>query len=433
MLRARVDRELSRSAALRVHEASDGNPFYALELARAVTAAGGLDASGTLPVPDRLGELLSRRLAELPRAAAPVLAVAAILSRPTRAALRCVPGRRGRGGRRRRRRRRGGPCRARTRPRLAHPLLAAAAEAGVGTGERRELHRRAADAASGTEERLRHLAVVAEGPDPALAAALDEAADATGRRGAAYAAAQLAELAVAVSPSGNDRVLRQLRHTRLLVRAGDGGRAAELLERLARDCPAGPARAEALMQLSSLVPVRRGVSILEQARDEAAGVPALLAEVRNHLATAIGVSGDAAAWQIELEAAAELAREAGAEGVLARALSMLGVARALRGGGPQRELMGRAAALAEQRHDVPAYEHPSLWLGMQLMFADELDEGRVWMEDALRRAVEDGDVDSECGVYLHLIDLEVRAGALQSAERYATGRARRGGGSGRRG
>ncbi len=64
LLRARLSRTVSRPTLLRLHEASGGNPFYALELARAALGADGslADPTQPLPVPERLEELVSTRL-----------------------------------------------------------------------------------------------------------------------------------------------------------------------------------------------------------------------------------------------------------------------------------------------------------------------------------------------------------------------------------
>ena len=63
LLRDRLSRTVSRPTLLRLHEASGGNPFYALELARALGAEGSIgDPTQPLPVPERLEELVSARL-----------------------------------------------------------------------------------------------------------------------------------------------------------------------------------------------------------------------------------------------------------------------------------------------------------------------------------------------------------------------------------
>ena len=94
----------ARPTLLRLHEASGGNPFYALELARALGAEGAVrDPTLPLPVPERLEELVSARLAGLHRrdarsARARVRACAADGARarePRHRAERARPGARG--------------------------------------------------------------------------------------------------------------------------------------------------------------------------------------------------------------------------------------------------------------------------------------------------------------------------------------------------
>ena len=89
VLRVKLDVALSRPRLLELHDLSSGNPFFAIEIARA-----GLPASGseTLAVPDSVGALLRQRLAALPDAvrSAALLAVAA--SQPTRALLERATG-----------------------------------------------------------------------------------------------------------------------------------------------------------------------------------------------------------------------------------------------------------------------------------------------------------------------------------------------------
>ena len=63
LLRSRLDRTVPRPTLLRLHEASGGNPFYALEIARALGSETAVrDPTQPLPVPARLEELVSARL-----------------------------------------------------------------------------------------------------------------------------------------------------------------------------------------------------------------------------------------------------------------------------------------------------------------------------------------------------------------------------------
>ena len=76
LLRERLGIELARPQLARLHEVSGGNPFFALELARA--PRGG--------VPESLRDLLGDRLSGLPTQTTNVLLLAAALARPTEAA-----------------------------------------------------------------------------------------------------------------------------------------------------------------------------------------------------------------------------------------------------------------------------------------------------------------------------------------------------------
>src|SRR5262249_52739040 len=82
------------------------------------------------------------------------------------------------------------------RLRFDHPLVASAAYAHLTAASRRALHRRLASLVRSPEERARHLALAADGPDSAVAGLLDDAAKHARARGAADAAAELGALAL---------------------------------------------------------------------------------------------------------------------------------------------------------------------------------------------------------------------------------------------
>ena len=63
VLRTRLGTSLPRPLLRRVHAASGGNPFYALELGRVLTErAGELDPGRPLPVPETLDEVVRERI-----------------------------------------------------------------------------------------------------------------------------------------------------------------------------------------------------------------------------------------------------------------------------------------------------------------------------------------------------------------------------------
>ena len=159
LVRERFDRSLSRPTLLRLHELSEGNPFFAIELAR------GLSENEELTVPRALSELLRARLAATSERTQDVLLAAAALARPTVEVLERVdegvdaaldeavsaelledePG----------------------IVRFTHPLLASVHYTGASPTARRAVHRRLAEAGLEAEERARHLALAADGPDEA--------------------------------------------------------------------------------------------------------------------------------------------------------------------------------------------------------------------------------------------------------------------------
>ena len=82
MLRARLGRSWPRPLLRRIHENADGNPFFALEIARALERDWTSPGS-TLPVPRDLEELLRARIDVLPASARSALLVVSASSQPT--------------------------------------------------------------------------------------------------------------------------------------------------------------------------------------------------------------------------------------------------------------------------------------------------------------------------------------------------------------
>jgi predicted ATPase len=272
----------------RVHEASGGNPFYALELVRALQVRGGRIQPGRpLPVPETLEAILRQRLEVLPTRAREILAAAAALARPTEAIL-------------------GDPLALEQAfeagiielsdgdVRFTHPLLASAAYTSIEPAERWLLHRRLAEAVSDPEERARHLALGAEEPSEEVANALGEAARHAAARGAPAAAAELAELAVRLTPATSEDRLRErkVEAAGCYLFAGDLARSAAILEPLADEVPAGSARADALLLLaSSQQSFQRSLDLAERALVEAGDDDAHLAKINCYIGELLIVQG----------------------------------------------------------------------------------------------------------------------------------------------
>ena len=283
LLQAHLALTLARPTLLRVHETSGGNPFYALELARALGAD--VDPTQPLAVPGTLEGLVRARLDELPPATRDALLLAAAVGRPSAEffasldvtadalhpalAARVIE-------------RTDGTIR------FTHPLLASVIYQGVSTDERRRAHARLALVVADPLDRARHLALSSECPDTRIAAVLDRAAALASTRGAPIAAAELAEHALRLTPPGacSDRHRRLLAAARVERSAGEWARARGLLADLLAETRAGSMRAEALVLLAELENERNSVPLLEEALREAVSRPALQSVIHCRLAWA---------------------------------------------------------------------------------------------------------------------------------------------------
>jgi DNA-binding CsgD family transcriptional regulator len=418
LLRDQLDVTLTRPALHRVHEASGGNPFYALELVRALQVRGGRIQPGRpLPVPHTLEAILRERLEVLPLRARKVLAAAAALARPTEAILRDTlaleqafevgvielsDG----------------------EVHFSHPLLASAAYMSIGAAERRRLHRRLAGVVSDPEERARHLALGAEDPDEGVAGALDEAARGAAARGAPAAAAELAELAVRLTPATAQVRLRErtVEAAWYHLAAGDLAKSAAILEPLAKEVPAGGARADALLLLaSSQQTFERSLDLAKRALVEARGDDARVAKIECYIGEILLVQG-AADQALEHARAALASAERASDGnVLALALSTVAWFETLTAVEPTPGLLEQAVSLEHARLQAQASDStsPSFALSMRLMLAGRLNEARARMRMSLDRAVSLGDEGARPAALCHLVALECRAGNWPLAARHA--------------
>src|SRR6266540_4141308 len=212
LLRSRLD--VSFTPLLQLHRAATGNPFFALELARAVARKEGQPAPGApLPVPANVQALLGERLARLPEGVREALALVAALDQPTPelvAAALPAPGRSDQ--------LLGQAASAGViefddgRIVFSHPLIAAAIYSQLEPPRRRRLHRRLAEIVNDPEERARHLAAATVGPNREVAAVLEEAAKRAHARGAPDAAGELCERAAELTPSA---LSEEVHHRRL--------------------------------------------------------------------------------------------------------------------------------------------------------------------------------------------------------------------------
>lgn len=280
LLQDRLGRAFARQTLLRIHERSGGNPFFALELARALdTDVGPFDP---LPVPETLDQLVRERLAGLPGATREALALASALGAPSESLLGRV-----------------GisaevlePAvdahvieRERGTIRFTHPLLSSVLYKDLGT-RRRKVHGRIAAVVDDPVLQARHLALATDEPDAAVAEALEAAATVAADRGASAGAAELAEGAWRLTPASDadERRLRALAAARAHRAAGEWTRARTVLGDLLDEPGIGAVRAEALFLLAGLEGLDRGIALLEEALREASSRPALQVAIQCRLA-----------------------------------------------------------------------------------------------------------------------------------------------------
>jgi DNA-binding CsgD family transcriptional regulator len=426
LLRTHLDVSFPRPALLRIWEASAGNPFFALELARALERRGGrIEPGEELPIPPALNELLRERLDGLSASALGVTQTVAAIAKPSRAFVVTAAGRGAERGL------------AETieaevleldgdRLRFTHPLLRSAVSSRLTPQERTSLHRRLARLVTGVEEQARHLALAAQGPSRMAASALDEAAEAAHNRGASTAAAELAEQALQLTPASDaeDVLRRTLLAAERLGQAGDERRAIVVLEQAHEATPPGAERAAVLLRLSQATHRVHGAGeaarLSRSALVEAGGDAALEAAVHLWLADLTRfVEGPSVERGLEhAELALAAAARAGDPLLRCRALANFGLMRFVAGRGVPDAEMEEALALERSLGGWPLTD--ATWtVGHQLGWSGEdLERAREHLH-AYRDAMRARDSIEE-GHSLHWLSLlEWRAGNWELAARYA--------------
>jgi ATP/maltotriose-dependent transcriptional regulator MalT len=424
LLRERLGLELTRPQLARLLETSGGNPFFALELGRELlrTDAGptGLRA---LRVPESLRELLGDRLARLPAETADVLLEVAALARPSvdlvatahgdservLAALDAAV-------------RAGVVELDDSRVRFAHPLLASICYEQAPVWKRRTVHRALASAVSDTEERARHLALAAEGPDTGVASELDIAAQQAAARGATAAAAELSELAADLTPG--DPALARLRrlHAADFHRlAGSTERAAAMLEHLLDEVPSGLERADILFALAATrrLAAPTMVRLCDEALAEVSGDDTRAARLLAYRSWAHMFEGDVHTALADARAALERAERVGDPTLIAVAIARVAQAEAYTA---ERTpgLIEHGVEIEEgQQLSLEYYESPRVALTRFLMGVGELDRARAILEKLEGNAAARGDDGTRRQVLWRLSQLEWLAGRWEQALEHA--------------
>jgi AAA ATPase domain len=409
VLRDGLGATFGRPTLVRIHLASGGNPFYALEIAREVLARGTDDPAEPLPVPANHRDLALLRVRRLPRATRDALLAVAALARPSIADVdvgALGPAERA------------GIVRVEPDGRVAfaHPLFGSALYGAANTGVRRQLHRMLASKVDSLGERARHLALGADGPDEATARLLDEAAGSAAPRGAPDLAVELAELARRLTPPGDPEaeVRRDLALADRRYFAGDAHGARRELERSFASLPPGDPRAEVLLELGSVVWTQGGIAGLEmfdRALREAES-PKLLARIHSR-ASAFAEDCDVAYHHAE--AALTMLDEDEEPFLYGFALHNMALWKFYAGFGADHDAVRRGMDL---QRDMASWEMstvPAFWVRN----LDDFATARTRFEDLLRAFREHGDEASTCGITAQLAIVEAMTGHIDRARTLA--------------
>ena len=413
---------LPRPLLSEVHEASGGNPFYALEIVRTLRrTSASVEAGQPLPVPESLHDLVHDRLLALPPDSRDYLLAAAAHAHPTTTVVEAASGVS----------RHAGLTPALEsrivkldgdRIRFTHPLLAAGAYAAADPVRRAEIHARLAELLEDPEARAWQLAASVEEPDEAVAAVLEEAARHARARGAPRPAALLLDRASGLTPRDHpdDACRRAVDAAYLHYESGDSSRAEVQLRDVVAELAPGWNRARALVRLARVrayEALDEAVELFLQAAEEAEGDRELLAVAHEGVGFCLWRLYERLDEALEhADLAARLALELGNEALAGEALGTRLVAELLLG----RETAAATAALALAQQpaatELRVLAQPRSSIAMDYLgWIDELERARDEMVELLRRASELGDESSPPFVLAHLSLVECDLGELDSA------------------
>jgi DNA-binding CsgD family transcriptional regulator len=285
---------------------------------------------------------------------------------------------------------------------FAHPLMRSVVLETARSADRRAAHRRLASVVPGFDARARHLGLGAEAPEEAIAGTVEDAARVAAHRGACDSAADLAELAVALTPLKEPHRRRQriALAARQRFEASDPARARALLEDIIDSTPAGSERAELMRCLARYrafcgEPLAAWAEMLALALYQAAGgdprLRGLILLDQAVVASNMGNFGEAARRG---ELALRAAERAGDPALQAQCCAGLAFAAFVLGEGLRQDLIGRARRGPAEPAALSMELRPNIAVGHVLHWAGDLSAAREIYEreyaTALRAGVETG-------------------------------------------
>lgn len=420
MLRTRLGTSFSHPTLRRIEAASRGNPFLALEIARALQRRGIMSVGvEPLPVPETVAGLVQERLSELDAETLDVLRVVALGSGLSIARVLTVCG----------------DSAAVDRAvsvgflesekgmlRFTHPLFAAVIDEATPSTRSRELHARLARASADLEEHARHLALAATSTSLETAEVVERAARNAVARGAPVSAGELFRLAAELTPEGSEeRVRRELEGSDYLAISGETAAARTLLERLVEDVEPGRLRAGAQLRLARIREDDFEAAELLLAEALATdGLEASLAADLHFAASDVAwARGDRRRGQEHAHRALEHAEADGDPAMVASALVQVVWLDWSSGLPLDDERLERALALERDVDPLALRASPSQVAGHALLALGRQEEARAAFESALTQAESAGVQYWRVDVLYRLCLLEGRSGNLARADELA--------------
>lgn len=415
----RLGRSLSRPTIVRIGEVSGGNPFYALELARATADS---DSNPEVRLPRTLTALVQARLSGIDTEVRELLLAAASTAMPTvdiiaRACGMTV----GRVVELLETDQAGDIVRIDgNRVEFTHPLLATGLYTEATPAQRRAMHRHLATAIDQPELRARHLALSAATADSSTLEALDAAAEALSAQGAPMVAGELADIAIKL---GGDTPLRRIRAASHHFRAADMTRAQRTVEPVLVQCPAGLMRAIAANLIATVHmfddSFAEAAQLLTSVLDDAAENKAILARTLLSLSVAQGMNGAFDDALNRSTQAVVCADDCGDTAVLSSALALWVTQKCLYGGGLDDRAMRRALELEKPDSDVPVPFRPSAVQALLSAWVGELVEAKSQMARVQQACLERGADSDMMWIAGHTVLINIWLGDFVQAKEIA--------------